>query len=40
MLEQIDENMTDDRDTFLGKGEKRSTMAELNARLAELQPGG
>jgi hypothetical protein len=40
MLEQIDEKMTDDGHTFLSKGEKRSTLAELHARLAELQPGG
>jgi hypothetical protein len=40
VLEQIDENMTDDGDTFLSKGEKRSTLTELHARLAELQPGG
>jgi hypothetical protein len=40
VLEQIDENMTDDGQTLLSKGEKRSTLAELRARLAELQPGG
>ncbi len=40
VLEQIDENMTDDGQTLLSKGEKRSTLAELCARLAELQPGG
>jgi len=39
VLQQIDENMTDDGDTFLSKGEKRSTLTELHARLAELQPG-
>jgi hypothetical protein len=40
VLEQIDENMTDDGDTFLSNGEKRSTLKELHARLAELQAGG
>jgi hypothetical protein len=40
VLEQIDENMTADGQTLLSKGEKRNTLAELRARLAELQPGG
>jgi hypothetical protein len=40
VLEEIDENMTDDGDTFLSKGEKRSTLAELHARLAQLKAGG
>jgi hypothetical protein len=40
VLEQIDENMSDDGDTFLSNGEKRSTLKELHARLAELQAGG
>jgi len=40
VLQQIDENMTDDGDTFLSKGEKRNTLGELHARLAELQPAG
>ncbi len=40
VLMEIDENMTDDGDTFLSNGEKRSTLKELHARLAELQAGG
>jgi hypothetical protein len=40
VLKEIDENMTDDGDMFLSKGEKRSTLKELHARLAELQAGG
>jgi hypothetical protein len=40
VLEEIDENMTDDGDTFLSKGEKRNTLEELHARLAQLQAGG
>jgi hypothetical protein len=40
VLQEIDENMSDDGDTFLSKGEKRSTMQELHARLAQLQAGG
>ena len=40
VLQEIDENMTNDGDTFLSKGEKRSTMQELHVRLAQLQAGG
>ena len=38
-LEQIDEDMTDNGQTFLSKAGKRRIEARLHARLAELQPG-
>jgi len=40
VLEQIDENMTDDGQPFLGKAAKRSILEQLHARLAELPAGG
>ena len=39
-LQQVDENMTDNGQTFLGKAGKRRIEAQLHARLAELQAGG
>lgn len=40
VLEQIDENMTDDGQTLLSKAAKRRILARLDARLDELRAGG